>query len=103
MSLPDVVEKPFNDGSDTDFEAKNNPVLELYDMAYGRQTPRQRPEETVVCMDEFGRSIRHLVRPRQWARVIVMGERGEAPAAPTAPCYLHSHCPSFATSWLPTT
>jgi hypothetical protein len=33
-----VVEKPFNQSSDTDFEAKKNRVLELFDIAYGRKT-----------------------------------------------------------------
>ncbi len=31
-----MVEKTFNQSSDTDFEAKKNRVLELYDMADGK-------------------------------------------------------------------
>lgn len=96
MSLTDVVEKTFNQSSDTDFEAKKNRCLSFTTWLMAGKLRRSGPR-TVVCMDEFGRSTCHLAC-RQWAPVIVKGERGEArPAAPTAPCHLHSHCPSFAT------
>jgi hypothetical protein len=42
---------------------------------------------TVVCIDEFDRSIRHLVRPSMGGP-----RRGR-------PIQLHSHCPSFDSSW----
>ena len=45
MSLPDVDEKTFSQNSDTNFAAKKNRELELYEMAYGRQTPPWRPED----------------------------------------------------------
>ena len=59
--------KTFKQSSDPDYEAKKNPVLELYDIADGKAEPKEADPGVVICMDEFG-PLNLVPRPgKQWA------------------------------------
>ena len=63
------VIKTWKQSTDPDFETKKNRVLDLYDIADGRQKPKRRDPTVVICMDEFG-PLNLLPRPgKQWAPV----------------------------------
>ena len=46
--------KTWKQCNDPDFEAKKNRVLELYDIADGKEVPERVIPTVVICMDEFG-------------------------------------------------
>ena len=61
------VIKTFKVSNDSDFEAKKNRILELYDIADGKATPGPDDPTVVICMDEFG-PLNLQPRPgKQWA------------------------------------
>jgi transposase len=67
------VIKTWKQSNDPDFEAKKNRVLELYDIADGKEQPGRGDPSVVICMDEFG-PLNLLPRPgKQWAPVAVKG------------------------------
>ena len=86
------VIKTWKQSNDPDFEAKKNRVLELYDIADGKAKPKKGDPTVVICMDEFG-PLNLLPRPgKQWAPMIVKGERVPTrPTAPAPPGHLHAH------------
>jgi transposase len=63
------VIKTFKVSNDPDFEAKKNRVLELYDIADGKQKPRRGDPTVVFCMDEFGPLNLQPHPGKQWAPV----------------------------------
>ena len=66
--------KTYKQSKDPDFEAKNNRVLELYEIADGKAKPKKSDPSVVICMDEFG-PLNLLPRPgKQWAPRIVKGD-----------------------------
>ena len=71
--VPFQVIKTWKQSTDPDFETKKNRVLELYDIADGKATPKKGDPKVVICMDEFG-PLNLLPRPgKQWAPVAVKG------------------------------
>jgi transposase len=61
------VIKTWKQSNDPDFEAKKNRVLQLYDIADGKEVPGEGDPTVVICMDEFG-PLNLLPRPgKQWA------------------------------------
>ena len=65
------VIKTWKQSTDPDFETKKNRVLELYDIADGKATPKKGDPKVVICLDEFG-PLNLLPRPgRQWAPIAV--------------------------------
>jgi transposase len=61
------VIKTWKQSNDPDFEAKKNRVLQLYDIAEGKEAPGEGDPTVVICMDEFG-PLNLLPRPgKQWA------------------------------------
>jgi transposase len=46
--------KTWKESNDSDFEAKKNRILELYDIADGKAAPGDDDPTVVICMDEFG-------------------------------------------------
>ena len=68
------VIKTWKQSNDRDFEAKKNRVLELYDIADGKQKAKKGDPTVVICMDEFG-PLNLLPRPgKHWAPMIVTGD-----------------------------
>ena len=62
--------KTFKASNDPDYEEKKNRVLELYDIAEGKASPRRGDPRVVFSMDEFG-PLNLLPRPgKQWAPVV---------------------------------
>ena len=69
------VIKTWKHSNDPDFEEKKNRVLELYDIAEHKATPRKGDPTIVICMDEFG-PLNLLPRPgKQWAPVAAKNTR----------------------------
>jgi len=65
------VIKTWKQSTDPDFETKKNRVLELYDIADGKATPKKGDPKVEICLDEFG-PLNLLPRPgRQWAPIAV--------------------------------
>jgi transposase len=61
------VIKTWKQSNDPDFEAKKNRVLQLYDIADGKEVPGEGDPTVVICLDEFG-PLNLLPRPgKQWA------------------------------------
>jgi transposase len=68
------VIKTWKQSNDPDFEAKKNRVLQLYDIADGKEVPGEGDPTVVICMDEFG-PLNLLPRPgKQWAPRAVKSE-----------------------------
>jgi transposase len=61
--------KTFKVSNDPDFEAKKNPILELYDLADGKVQAQPGDPTVVICMNEFGPLNLQPHPGRQWAAV----------------------------------
>jgi hypothetical protein len=59
--------KTWKGGTDPDYEAKKNRVLELYAIADGEVQPGPGDPTVVICMDEFGPRNLQPQPGKQWA------------------------------------
>jgi transposase len=59
--------KTWKESNDPDFEMKKNRILELYDIADGKDQPRRGDPQVVICYDEFGPLNLQPHPGRQWA------------------------------------
>src|SRR3990170_8908500 len=73
------VIKTFKASNDPDYEAKKNRVLELYDIADGKQNPRRGDPTVVLCLDEFGPLNLQPHPGKQWAPIAAGKGSSESP------------------------